>query len=279
MGNRNWMRAREAMLTSHVDPGRHRPALFPICTPRRVSDSASRSTKCWNCCTWVAAVVAARGADDDPGSRGRTTTRTWTRPVGATSTSYHATFMEPWDGPANGVVHRRHASSAPCSTATDCARAGSGSPTTVWSSWRPRRACWNVDPAARSCERGACSPAACSWWTRPQGRILEDRRDQVRSRWRPSSRTTNGCGEGIIHLRRSSRPGARRLQRATSILRRQQTFGYTEEEVRDPRWAPMAKQRCLEPIGSMGTDTPDRRAISERSRLCCSTTSPSCSPR
>ena len=44
-----------------------------------------------------------------------------------------------------------------------------------------------------------------------------------------------------------------------SVLRRQQTFGYTEEELRI-LLAPMARTGA-EPIGSMGTDTPDRGAV------------------
>ncbi|NUW11445.1 glutamate synthase subunit alpha, partial [Streptomyces sp. CAI-21] len=49
-----------------------------------------------------------------------------------------------------------------------------------------------------------------------------------------------------------------------SVTRRQQTFGYTEEELR-VILAPMAKAGA-EPIGSMGTDTPIA-ALSKRPRL------------
>src|SRR5213082_2427118 len=49
-----------------------------------------------------------------------------------------------------------------------------------------------------------------------------------------------------------------------SVLRRQQTFGYTEEELRI-LIAPMARAGA-EPIGSMGTDTPVA-VLSDRSRL------------
>ncbi len=49
-----------------------------------------------------------------------------------------------------------------------------------------------------------------------------------------------------------------------SVTRRQQTFGYTEEELR-VIVAPMAKAGA-EPIGSMGTDSPIA-ALSERPRL------------
>src|SRR5690606_8024454 len=49
-----------------------------------------------------------------------------------------------------------------------------------------------------------------------------------------------------------------------SVTRRQQTFGYTEEELR-VLLAPMARTG-VEPIGSMGTDTPTA-ALSDRPRL------------
>ena len=49
-----------------------------------------------------------------------------------------------------------------------------------------------------------------------------------------------------------------------SVMRRQQTFGYTEEELRI-LLAPMAASGA-EPLGSMGTDTPTA-ALSQRSRL------------
>jgi glutamate synthase (NADPH) large chain len=61
-----------------------------------------------------------------------------------------------------------------------------------------------------------------------------------------------------------------------SVLRRQQMFGYTHEELKIII-APMAKAGA-EPIGSMGTDTPIA-VLSNRSAVCCSTTSSSCSPR
>src|SRR6185295_310936 len=50
----------------------------------------------------------------------------------------------------------------------------------------------------------------------------------------------------------------------TSVLRRQQMFGYTHEELK-VIVAPMAKSGA-EPIGSMGTDTPIA-VLSERPRL------------
>ena len=60
-----------------------------------------------------------------------------------------------------------------------------------------------------------------------------------------------------------------------SVLRRQQLFGYTHEELK-VILAPTGS-KGTEPIGSMGTDTPI--AVLSSARACCSTTSPSSSPR
>ena len=58
MGNRNWMRAREALLASDLIPG-DLERLFPICTPGRVA-TPRRSTRCSSCCTWAAARCRTR---------------------------------------------------------------------------------------------------------------------------------------------------------------------------------------------------------------------------
>ena len=63
MGNRNWMRAREALLDSDLIPG-DLERLFPICTPG-ASDSASFD-EVLELLHMGGRVAAARGADDDP---------------------------------------------------------------------------------------------------------------------------------------------------------------------------------------------------------------------
>ena len=52
-GNRNWMRAREALLASDLIPG-DLERLYPICTPGRAA-TPRRSTRCSSCCTSAAA--------------------------------------------------------------------------------------------------------------------------------------------------------------------------------------------------------------------------------
>ena len=55
-GNRNWMRAREAMLDSGLFPrsadGRGMERLLPILDDTAATRPAS--TSAWNCCTWAA---------------------------------------------------------------------------------------------------------------------------------------------------------------------------------------------------------------------------------
>jgi glutamate synthase (NADPH/NADH) large chain len=96
-GNRNWMRAREAMLaTSLIRPdanGRGLERLLPVLDDA-VSDSASFDS-CLNCCRW--AYRAARAADEIP--------EPWENheemdPARRAFYRFHASLMEPWDGPA-----------------------------------------------------------------------------------------------------------------------------------------------------------------------------------
>ena len=56
-GNRNWMRAREAMLASEPDPGRRgraRPGAAAAHPDRGSPATRPASTSAWNCCTWAA---------------------------------------------------------------------------------------------------------------------------------------------------------------------------------------------------------------------------------
>jgi glutamate synthase (NADPH/NADH) large chain len=51
-GNRNWMRAREALLRGPDELPDDLSRLFPVCTPAR--PTARASTRCSSCCTWAA---------------------------------------------------------------------------------------------------------------------------------------------------------------------------------------------------------------------------------
>jgi glutamate synthase (NADPH/NADH) large chain len=94
-GNRNWMQAREAMLTSNLIAG-DVTRLFPICSPGG-SDSASFDE---------ALELLHLGGRSLPHSVLMMIPEAWENnptmdPARRAFYEYHATFMEPWDGPAN----------------------------------------------------------------------------------------------------------------------------------------------------------------------------------
>ena len=253
-GNRNRMRAREALLASELIPGdlsRRSRSAPPA--PR----TRPRSTRCSSCCTWAAARCRTRcmmmipeawenNATLDPTIRG--------------FAEFHASLMEPWDGPA-------------CVTFTDGPLLGAvldrnglrpgplvaDRPTTPWC-WRPSPACCR-SRRRRSSSAAGCSPAGCSWST--PSRAGSSTTPRSRSRWPPSSPTATGCTPALIALadlpaREQTHPAPR------GVLHRQKIFGYTEEELR-VLITPMAATGA-EGIGSMGTDTPEA-VLSTRPRL------------
>ena len=253
MGNRNWMRAREAMLTSRLIPG-DMTRLFPICTPG-ASDSASfdevlellhmggRSLP--HAVLMMIPEAWENHADMDPARRA--------------FYEFHATFMEPWDGPANvsftdgtviGAVLDRNGLRPGRFWVTDEGLVVLASEAGVL----------DLDPQS-IVRKGRLQPGRMFLVDTAAGRILED--DEIKSDLAAQFPYDEWLRQGIIHL--DDLPEREHVvYTRESILRRQQTFGYSEEEVRI-LLAPMARTGA-EPIGSMGTDTPIA-AISERSRL------------
>ena len=95
MGNRNWMRAREAMLTSDIIPGDLR-RLLPICTTGG-SDSASFDE---------VLELLHLGGRSLPHAVLMMIPEAWENhtemdPARRAFYEFHAALMEPWDGPAN----------------------------------------------------------------------------------------------------------------------------------------------------------------------------------
>ena len=253
MGNRNWMRAREAMLTSNLIPG-DLTRLFPICTPG-ASDSASfdevlellhlggRSLP--HAVLMMIPEAWENHADMDPARRA--------------FYEFHATFMEPWDGPANvsftdgtliGAVLDRNGLRPGRFWVTDDGLVVLASEAGVL----------DIDPAT-VIRKGRLQPGRMFLVDTAEGRIKED--DEIKAELAALYPYDEWLRNGIIHL--DDLPDREHVvYTRESILRRQQTFGYTEEEVRI-LVAPMARAG-IEPIGSMGTDTPIA-AISDRPRL------------
>ena len=174
---------------------------------------------------------------------------------------FHSTLHGAVGRPGLRHLHRRHRSSARCSTATACARAATGSPTTAWSCWPARSACSTSTRPAWS-RKGRLQPGRMFLVDTEHGRHRRRRRDQGRARRRAPVRRV--AARRPDPPRRPARARARRAHAAPRCARRQQTFGYTEEELRI-LLAPMARTGA-EPLGSMGTDTPVA-VLSDRPRL------------
>ncbi len=252
-GNRNWMQAREAMLTSTVLRG-DITRLFPICTPGG-SDSASFDE---------VLELLHLGGRSLPHSVLMMIPEAWENnpamdPARRAFYEYHANFMEPWDGPANvcftdgtqiGAVLDRNGLRPGRFWVTDDGLVVLGSEAGVL----------DIEPA-RIVRKGRLQPGRMFLVDTAEGRIIED--DEIKSALAAEYPYGDWLRAGLIHL--GALPEREHIVHTPqSVARRQQTFGYTEEELRIIL-EPMARAGA-EPIGSMGTDTPIA-VLSSRPRL------------
>ena len=251
-GNRNWMRTREAMLASDLLPGLERA--FPICTPGG-SDSASFDE---------VLELLHLGGRSLPHAMLMMIPEAWENhdTMDADKRAFyrfHASLMEPWDGPA-------------CVSFTDGTLIGA---VLDRNGLRPSRY-WVTDddlvvlasevgvievPPSKVVRKGRLQPGRMFLVDTAQGRIVDDeeiKRDLAAAHpyaaWLEDGTTELGDLPDREHVVFSH----------DSVLRRQQMFGYTHEELK-LIVAPMAASGA-EPIGSMGTDTPIA-VLSEKSRL------------
>ncbi|MFF1375382.1 glutamate synthase large subunit [Streptomyces sp. NPDC058308] len=257
-GNRNWMRARESQLASELfgAPGKadKLERIFPICTPD-ASDSASFDE---------VLELLHLGGRSLPHSVLMMIPEAWENhasmdPARRAFYQFHSTMMEPWDGPA-------------CVTFTDGTQVGA---VLDRNGLRPGRY-WvtddglvvlgsevgvlDIDPA-KVVRKGRLQPGRMFLVDTAEHRIVED--DEIKASLAAEKPYQEWLEAGEIEL--SDLPDREHIVHThASVTRRQQTFGYTEEELR-LILAPMAKTGG-EPLGSMGTDTP-MAALSERPRL------------
>ncbi|MFB6982103.1 glutamate synthase large subunit [Streptomyces scopuliridis] len=261
-GNRNWMRARESQLASRTfgsaDSGRGGTEalerIFPVCTPD-ASDSASFDE--------VLELIHL-GGRSLPHSVLMMVPEAWENhdsmdPARRAFYQFHATMMEPWDGPA-------------CVTFTDGTQVGA---VLDRNGLRPGRY-WvtdeglvvlssevgvlDIDPA-KVVRKGRLQPGRMFLVDTAEHRIIED--DEIKASLAAEQPYQEWLESGEIEL--SDLPEREHIVHThASVTRRQQTFGYTEEELR-VLLAPMARAGA-EPIGSMGTDSPIA-ALSSRPRL------------
>ena len=253
MGNRNWMRAREALLASDVIPG-DLERLFPICTPD-ASDSASFDE---------VVELLHLGGRPLPHAMLMMIPEAWENNSQMDVArrdfyAFHSCLMEPWDGPA-GVVF------------TDGTVVGG---VLDRNGLRPGRF-WVTDdglvvlaseagvlniPQHKIMQKGRLQPGRMFLVDLAQHRIISD--EEIKAQLAAAAPYGEWLIGGRILL--SDLPDRDHVVHThASVTRRQQVFGYTEEELR-LILAPMASNG-IEPLGSMGTDTP-LAALSDKPRL------------
>lgn len=252
-GNRNRMHAREAKLASPLIPG-DLSRLSPVCTPE-ASDSASFDE---------VLELLHLGGRSLPHAVLMMIPEAWenatTMPAAERAFwQFHASLMEPWDGPA-------------CVTFTDGTVVGA---VLDRNGLRPGRWWRTVDdkvilaseagvldvPSGEIVAKGRLQPGKMFLIDTAAGRIVPD--DEIKAQLSAAEPYEEWLHAGLLDLATLPERAVAKPNH-DSVVRRQIAFGYTEEELR-VLLAPMAASGN-EPLGSMGTDTP-AAVLSSRSRL------------
>jgi glutamate synthase (NADPH/NADH) large chain len=252
-GNRNWMRAREALLASDLIPG-DISRLFPI-VEMSGSDSASFDE---------VLELLYLGGRSLPHAVLMMIPEAWENHATMSKKrrdfyAFHSSLMEPWDGPA-------------CVTFTDGHQVGA---VLDRNGLRPSRFWVTRDgmvvlaseagvldfPAENIARKGRLQPGKMFLVDIEAGRIIED--DEIKDSLASAAPYGKWVEDGVVKL--SDLPAREHIiYPHSSVVRRQRAFGYTEEELRIII-TPMAKNGA-EALGSMGTDTPIA-ALSNKPRL------------
>ncbi len=252
-GNRNWMRAREALLESDKISG-ELDRIFPICAAG-ASDSASFDevlellhlsgrSLAHSMLMMIPEAWESHGEMD---------------PARRAFYQFHSSMMEPWDGPASvaftdgtviGAVLDRNGLRPSRYWVTEDGLVIMASEVGVI----------DVDPA-KVVRKGRLQPGRMFLVDTALGRIVDD--EEIKSALAAENPYGDWLHAGLVQL--ADLPEREHVVYShDSVLRRQQVFGYTHEELKT-LIAPMARLGT-EPIGSMGTDTPIA-ALSDRPRL------------
>jgi glutamate synthase (NADPH/NADH) large chain len=251
-GNRNRMRAREALLQSDLIAG-DLTRLYPICDPDG-SDSASFDE---------VLELLHLGGRSLPHAVMMMVPEAWENatmdPKRRAFYKFHASLMEPWDGPASV-------------TFSDGTLVGA---VLDRNGLRPARWWRTVDdrvvfasetgvldlPPDQVVAKGRLQPGRMFLVDTARGVIVDD--DEIKTQLAAQRPYGEWLHAGLLKI--ANLPDREHVvQTSESVLRRQLSFGYTEEELKI-LLAPMALTGA-EPIGSMGTDTPPA-VLSKRSRL------------
>ncbi|MTB26593.1 MAG: glutamate synthase large subunit [Actinobacteria bacterium] len=252
-GNRNWMKARESLLESDLIPGDLK-RLFPI-VAEGGSDSASFDE---------VLELLYLGGRSLPHAMLMMIPEAWENNTTISQLrrdfySFHSTLIEPWDGPA-------------CVTFTDGNQIGA---VLDRNGLRPSRYWVTKDGLVVLASevgvldfkpedvvrKGRLQPGRMFLVDIEQGRIVED--EEIKDSLANAAPYGEWLQAGMVRL--EDLPAREHIiYPHSSVVRRQRAFGYTEEELRIIL-APMAKSG-LEPLGSMGSDTPIA-VLSKRPRL------------
>ena len=252
-GNRNWMRAREALLESDLIPG-DLGRLYPICDPEG-SDTASFDE---------VLELLHLGGRSLPHAVMMMIPEAWENNTDMDEArrafyEFHSSVMEPWDGPA-------------CVTFSDGNQVGA---VLDRNGLRPGRY-WVTDDGlvvlaseagvldidqSTITRKGRLEPGKMFLLDLDEHRIIEDH--EIKGTLAGEHPYDEWLYSGLVRF--EDLPDLEHIVHThSSVTRRQQVFGYTEEELRI-LIAPIARTGG-EAIGSMGTDTPIA-AISDRPRL------------
>ncbi len=251
-GNRNWMAARQSQMSSELLGDLK--GLLPIVTPDG-SDSASFDE--------VVELLYMSGRSL-PHAMMMMIPEAWEKQTDIDSArksfyEYHSMLIEPWDGPAAVIF-------------TDGSLVGA---TLDRNGLRPGRylvtedglvvlasetGVADIDPS-KVVRKGRLQPGKMFLVDTVGGRLIDD--DEIKAEIAALEPWGEWLEENRINL--TDLPEREHIAHtASSVNRRQRTFGYTDEELKI-MIAPMARNG-IEPIGAMGSDTPIA-AISDRPRL------------
>ncbi|WP_052623036.1 glutamate synthase large subunit [Mycobacteroides abscessus] len=254
-GNENWMRAREALIKTDVfgDPAQLEK-IFPICT-RGASDTARFDE---------ALELLHLGGRPLHHAVLMMIPEAWERHENMSAElrsfyEFHASLMEPWDGPASvcftdgtivGAVLDRNGLR----------------PSRVWVTndglvvMASEAGVLDLDPST-VVQRPRLQPGRMFLVDTTQGRIVSD--EEVKAELAAAEPYQQWLEEGLVRLEQLPDRPHQHMPHNRIVLR-QQVFGYTYEEI-NLLVAPMARTGA-EALGSMGTDTPIA-VLSNRSRM------------
>jgi glutamate synthase (NADPH/NADH) large chain len=252
-GNRNWMRARESLLSSDLFPG-DLSRIFPVITPG-ASDSASFDE---------VLELLHLGGRSLPHAVLMMIPEAWENhrsmdPARRAFYQFHASVMEPWDGPASiaftdgtmiGAVLDRNGLRPSRYWVTDDGLVVMASEVGV------------LDlPPSRVVQKGRLQPGRMFLVDTAQGRIVAD--EEIKAELAAEHPYTDWLEAEQIHFDDLA-PRFTLTPQHASVVTHQRLFGWTVEDMKI-LVGPMARTGA-EPIGSMGTDTPIA-VLSERPRL------------